>query len=115
MANSLDPDQARHFIRPDLGPNCLQRLSADDTRSQKVKTEISLSDSIFLQLSPALRNRFTEIWCPPSNQRQDLIDIIEHNLNFGIHLSNQEDGTSGVGRAIMEFVDWFTNNELGKR
>ena len=72
-------------------------------------------DSFIIQLSPALRNRFTEIWCPPSNQRQDLIDIIEHNLNSGIHLSNQEDGTSGVGRAIMEFVDWFTNNELGKR
>ena len=30
MANSLDPDQARHFIGPDLGPNCLQRLSADE-------------------------------------------------------------------------------------
>ena len=24
--NSLDPDQARHFVGPDLGPNCLQRL-----------------------------------------------------------------------------------------
>ena len=29
MSNSLDPDQAGHFVRPDLGPNCLQRLSAD--------------------------------------------------------------------------------------
>ena len=31
MSNSLDPDQARRFVGPDLGPNCLQRLSADDT------------------------------------------------------------------------------------
>ena len=31
MSNSLDPDQALHFVRPDLDPNCLQRLSADDT------------------------------------------------------------------------------------
>ena len=31
VSNSLGPDQARHFVRPDLGPNCLQRLSADDT------------------------------------------------------------------------------------
>ena len=23
MSNSLDPDQAKHFIRPGLGPNCL--------------------------------------------------------------------------------------------
>ena len=36
MSNSLDLDQARHFVRPDLGPNCLQRLSADDTRRQRV-------------------------------------------------------------------------------
>ena len=29
VSNSLDPDQARHFVGPDLGPNYLQRLSAD--------------------------------------------------------------------------------------
>ena len=29
MSNSLDPDQARRFVGPDLGQNCLQRLSAD--------------------------------------------------------------------------------------
>ena len=23
VSNSLDPDQARHFVGPDLGPNCL--------------------------------------------------------------------------------------------
>ena len=38
MSNSLDPDQARHFVWPDLGLNCLQRLSADDTSRQKSKT-----------------------------------------------------------------------------
>ena len=32
----LDPDQARHFVGPDLGPNCLQRLSADNTRRQSL-------------------------------------------------------------------------------
>ena len=26
----MDPDQARHFVGPDLGANCFQRLSADD-------------------------------------------------------------------------------------
>ena len=31
MLNSLDPDEARHFVRPDLGPNSLQRLSAEGT------------------------------------------------------------------------------------
>ena len=32
----LDLDQARHFVGPDLGPNCLQKLSADDTSRQRV-------------------------------------------------------------------------------
>ena len=32
VSNRSDPDQARHFVGPDLGPICLQRLGADDTR-----------------------------------------------------------------------------------
>ena len=28
MSNSLDPDQDRHFVGPDLDQSCLQRLSA---------------------------------------------------------------------------------------
>ena len=30
VSNSSDPDHDRQSVRPDLGPNCLQRLSADD-------------------------------------------------------------------------------------
>ena len=30
VSNSLDPDQDQHSFSPDLGPNCLQRLSADN-------------------------------------------------------------------------------------
>ena len=37
MLNSLDPDQAQQVVGPDLGPNCLQRLSADDSGRQRVK------------------------------------------------------------------------------
>ena len=36
VSNSLDPDQAEHFVGPDLGPNSLQRLLADDTSRQRV-------------------------------------------------------------------------------
>ena len=25
VSNSLDPYQARHFVRPNLGPNCLEK------------------------------------------------------------------------------------------
>ena len=38
VSNSLDPDQARHFVGPDLGPNCLQRPSTDDTSRKRVNT-----------------------------------------------------------------------------
>ena len=31
VSNNLDPDQARQNVGPDLGPNCLQRLSAVNT------------------------------------------------------------------------------------
>ena len=30
LSNGSDPDQHRQKVGPDLGPNCLQRLSADD-------------------------------------------------------------------------------------
>ena len=42
MSNSLDPDQLKRFVEPhrydghDMGPNCLQKLSADDTGRQSV-------------------------------------------------------------------------------
>ena len=26
VSNSLDPDQDRHFVKPDLGSNCLQKF-----------------------------------------------------------------------------------------
>ena len=30
MSNVLDPDQDQRSVGPDLGPNCLQTLSADN-------------------------------------------------------------------------------------
>ena len=39
MSNSLDPDQARHFVGPGLGPSCLQSLSADDNSWQRFNNE----------------------------------------------------------------------------
>ena len=40
LSNSLDPDQARHFVELDLDPNCLQSLSADGTSRQRVKVGV---------------------------------------------------------------------------
>ena len=41
VSNSLDPDQAQQNVEPDLGPNCLQRLSADNTSKQRVTYSLS--------------------------------------------------------------------------
>ena len=30
VSNNLDPHQERHCVGPDLGPNCLLKLSADN-------------------------------------------------------------------------------------
>ena len=35
VSNSLDLDRVRHYVGPDLGPDCLQRGSADDTSRYK--------------------------------------------------------------------------------
>ena len=39
LFNSLDSDQTQHFVWPDLGPNCLQKLSTDD-KSQLAGKEL---------------------------------------------------------------------------
>ena len=47
VSNSLYPDQDWHSVRPDLGQNSLQRLSADDKSPPARKNLISSSCSPF--------------------------------------------------------------------
>ena len=49
MSNSLDPDQARHFVGPDQVPNCLQRLSADNV-SKELNTKQLVDTTFWLKL-----------------------------------------------------------------
>ena len=42
LSNSLDPDQDRHSVGPDLGPNSLQRISTDDKRRRKQRKNVIL-------------------------------------------------------------------------
>ena len=46
VSKSLDPDQARHFVRPDLVPIFLQKLSADDKSRKRVKMTILCTETI---------------------------------------------------------------------
>uniref|UniRef100_A0A224YTK3 Midasin n=1 Tax=Rhipicephalus zambeziensis TaxID=60191 RepID=A0A224YTK3_9ACAR len=62
------------------------------------------------ELSPALRNRFTEIWCPGVASSADLAAIADHNLSPSMHL-----GSLTLGAAIAEFLDWLRSDDLGQR
>ena len=41
MSSSLDPDQTRHFVGPDLDPNCLPTSIAEDTSQQRVYNTVT--------------------------------------------------------------------------
>ena len=60
MSNSFDPDQAGHFVGPDLGPKCLQKLSADDTR-KPILTLSNWARSLIFGLSLHLHPYYG--WC----------------------------------------------------
>lgn len=59
------------------------------------------------ELSPALRNRFTEIWCEACNNRDDIIAIIEKNTDV--------DRAKSVATGIVDFLEWFKSTEIGKK
>ena len=53
VSNCLDPDQDRHYVGPDLGPNCLLKLSADDKSplaSKELRERINLKQISFSQI-----------------------------------------------------------------
>ena len=40
MSRGLDPDQAWHYVGPDMGLNCLQRISSSDKKVTTSKDRI---------------------------------------------------------------------------
>ncbi|KAJ4418163.1 AAA ATPase midasin [Gnomoniopsis sp. IMI 355080] len=50
------------------------------------------------ELSPALRNRFTEIWVPPLSSRQDILDIVVDKLKPHV---------KPFAHIIVDFSYWF--------
>ncbi|KAI0443860.1 hypothetical protein F4803DRAFT_549785 [Xylaria telfairii] len=53
------------------------------------------------ELSPALRNRFTEIWVPPLSGKDDILHII---------MSKLEQEYKPFATAIVDFSNWFGQN-----
>ena len=68
MSNSLDPDLARRIVEYDLGPNCLPRLSADDTGRQRLKNPAN-QKTIFSSLIDRLEHFGNH---KPHNQRKTI-------------------------------------------
>nr|XP_030123445.3 midasin isoform X1 [Taeniopygia guttata] len=67
------------------------------------------------ELSPALRNRFTEIWCPQNNGRHDLMQIVKHNLHPGLSLGAINHEGEDIAELMMDFVEWLTNQDFGRQ
>ena len=50
------------------------------------------------ELSPALRNRFTEIWVPPSSDPQDILEIVQAKIPSQF---------TSFSNCIVQFAQWF--------
>ena len=53
VSNSLYPYQARTFVRPCLGPNCMLKLSAIDTSRQRVIGQKCIADAKSADTGPS--------------------------------------------------------------
>lgn len=58
------------------------------------------------ELSPALRNRFTEIWVPSVTDRDDLINIIDEQMKHEV--------LKGYSTKMLDFIAWYSQ-ALGQR
>jgi midasin len=60
------------------------------------------------ELSPAMRNRFTEIWVPTACERSDLLRIIDARLmQSSGEQHRRREGLSAVSAAVLDFVAQF--------
>ncbi|KAK4230784.1 hypothetical protein QBC38DRAFT_496176 [Podospora fimiseda] len=59
------------------------------------------------ELSPALRNRFTEVWVPAFSDVEDVHDIVVSKLDSRYKQQRSNTGKKPVSRIIVEFTSWF--------
>lgn len=58
------------------------------------------------ELSPALRNRFTEIWAPPVTRQDDLIAIINSKLQSSDR--SEQLLSLDISKKMLSFISWFS-------
>jgi midasin len=59
------------------------------------------------ELSPALRNRFTEVWVSAFSEVDDVHDIVVSKLDSRFKQANKKKPSKPVSRIIVEFAAWF--------
>jgi midasin len=55
------------------------------------------------ELSPALKNRFTEIWCPAVESAEQICSIARQNLAA----LEREGDKAAVSQEIVQFIEWM--------
>ena len=65
VSNRLDPDQARNFVGPDLGSNCLQQVSAN-TRVKPENAKLTLTNNLAVNYNECDDN-YVDINSYPAN------------------------------------------------
>ncbi|CAG8594552.1 11651_t:CDS:2, partial [Racocetra fulgida] len=88
----------RSLTLPEKGGKCIEEFVAE-SGFQFLATMNPGGDYGKKELSPALRNRFTEIWVPPVSSEEDLLQIISSQLIYP--------ESKNVGLSILEFINWF--------
>lgn len=62
------------------------------------------------ELSPALRNRFTEIWCRSADNEYDLVLIAQHSLKIGFTTEINDELLSNIATVIVKTVRFIKDN-----
>ncbi|CAG8469891.1 6305_t:CDS:10 [Ambispora leptoticha] len=95
----------RLLVLPEKGGLYVEELNAHD-EFQFLATMNPGGDYGKKELSPALRNRFTEIWVPPVTDREDLLKIITTQFNNSSLLR--------YGERILTFIEWYYSQSVVK-
>ncbi|KAF2821352.1 midasin [Ophiobolus disseminans] len=92
----LEP--SRTLLLAEKGPNDSEIIASDGF--QFLATMNPGGDYGKKELSPALRNRFTEIWVPAMSDLEDILQIVQSKLRLD---------AAQYAQAIVSFSQWFND------
>ncbi len=106
--NSLLESERTLLIAENSGQNTIDALHAH-TAFRICATMNPSGDFGKKELSPALRNRFLEIWCPSISNTSEFILILEQNLQ----IIDADEKKASIA-VITAFLDWLKNQMFFK-